>query len=668
MPSMVTSSDLFDGDLLGDELIDIYNAAVVDGGDDDGMNELPSLLGSTNDVDEKESCVLSHPGDPDTQMSMDDGLGSFRASTSFNDLATMLPATPATDPAPVVASAPVELASPSGSKKRTPEGTAPDNPAPKRRPSGGRKNSSGCGASSKSKAKVSAVAATTVKDKVATAFKTKIGTPTQPTKKAGNDTPNPLSSVRTAPVPAAAAAPKVPMHVKAVGQAIQVAPSVVSPRDSRRIEDTASAGVPDGPAPVVSGAATEADFKSVAVAAVSSLMVSAATATKTDSSGNTEGTEDDTKVDTSTEHIKALTGANWVAVCAGGDIGAGESVSSGNNDKGNNRARRQNLTPDERARQNRDRNREHARNTRLRKKAYVEELKRTLTELVAQRDSADLEKRHTAQRELEQREVRFRVIEEFLKLRGRNEPNFARWAAILEDSFSFTFPITTFRKMVHLQNGSPRREVEQVLTGVSEAMTDSSYIASFLQTLGKDSNAARTPISFSYSCDRKHFFMDNCNAVLEWTATSSGAIQQGAPSELTIKGTVRANFSPASNKLISAVVSYDTGIILSQLEHIFSHSKMNTENNEVAAAAAAAAQVAACEADAILDSLQMPHIEASVPANVTVQLVPPSSCSGSSSGESVTSLEKDESELFLSEGADQSAEAMTTRRILRSES
>ena len=34
MPSMVSSSDLFDGDILGDELIDIYNAAVVGGGDD----------------------------------------------------------------------------------------------------------------------------------------------------------------------------------------------------------------------------------------------------------------------------------------------------------------------------------------------------------------------------------------------------------------------------------------------------------------------------------------------------------------------------------------------------------------------------------------------------------------------------------------------------------
>ena len=34
MPSIEPSSDLFDGDLLGDELIDIYNAAVVGGSDD----------------------------------------------------------------------------------------------------------------------------------------------------------------------------------------------------------------------------------------------------------------------------------------------------------------------------------------------------------------------------------------------------------------------------------------------------------------------------------------------------------------------------------------------------------------------------------------------------------------------------------------------------------
>lgn len=35
MPSVEPSTDLFDGDILGDELMDIYNAAVVGGGDDD---------------------------------------------------------------------------------------------------------------------------------------------------------------------------------------------------------------------------------------------------------------------------------------------------------------------------------------------------------------------------------------------------------------------------------------------------------------------------------------------------------------------------------------------------------------------------------------------------------------------------------------------------------
>jgi hypothetical protein len=35
MVSSPSSDDLFDGDILGDELMDIYNAAVVGGGDDD---------------------------------------------------------------------------------------------------------------------------------------------------------------------------------------------------------------------------------------------------------------------------------------------------------------------------------------------------------------------------------------------------------------------------------------------------------------------------------------------------------------------------------------------------------------------------------------------------------------------------------------------------------
>lgn len=84
-----------------------------------------------------------------------------------------------------------------------------------------------------------------------------------------------------------------------------------------------------------------------------------------------------------------------------------------------------------------------------------------------------------------------------------------------------------------------------------------------------------------------------------------------------LKGSLKARFSPASNKLISVSMSFDCGIIMSQLNHVFKgpeavHSEVD--------AAAEAAQAAASEAGAILDSLEMPHIgpQSVVPTNVRV--------------------------------------------------
>jgi len=367
---------------------------------------------------------------------------------------------------------------------------------------------------------------------------------------------------------------------------------------------------------------TEADFKSVAQAAVNNLIMNAGAnnTTKVTSAKTTKGSPNSAqestssstkskttpistaiKVDTSTEHVKALTGSNWVAVCGGAGIIGDSSSNQSNCEK--NRARRSNLTPDERARQNRDRNREHARNTRLRKKAYVEELKATLSALVSQRDAAELEKSHASQRELEQREVRFRVLEEFLKLRGRNEPNCARWAAILDNKFALTLPVANYREMVHSNDANhPNANAlhEQVLTGVAEVMNDSNLCAAFLQSLGRPGNTES--ITLDYDCERNNFFMDNCVAVLDLTATTHGASEQGI--ELVIKGHMKARFCPASNKLLSVVMSFDTGTIMSQVDLI-----QKVKESSEAEAAVAAARVAANEADALLDSLQMPHFE-----------------------------------------------------------
>eukprot|EP00980_Cylindrotheca_fusiformis_P006477 scaffold1377_cov126-Cylindrotheca_fusiformis.AAC.22 len=612
MPSEPTT-DLFDGDILGDELMDIYNAAVVGGGDDD-MNEIPALLAPTPESSKKEP-VETEDTEAATQ---DDGLGAFRPSTSFNDLSTLLPSTEQAPPAaPQSGLSPGSLATlapeDAGSKKRAFATSHADAPVAKKRTTSSRKGSAS-GATSKSKSK--AANGSTNQKASKAAARAKPHTTAKGKQYSKNDTPNPLTIGKPQPPMLVAKMPSAKSSTKptVVHSAVVTPRAPVPTKEAEKKNTVAPSQSMDTP--------TEADFKSVAQAAVSSLIVNAGNGAKGDTAANS-AKDASGKVDTSTEHIKALTGSNWVSVCAGGDIPA----SSGPNaDKMNNRARRQNLTPDERARQNRDRNREHARNTRLRKKAYVEELKRTLTSLVAQRDAADLEKRHTVQRELEQREVRFRVIEEFLKLRSRNEVNFARWAAILEDTFTFTLPITDFRSMVHSERVQQSGAFEQTLTGVSEAMADSGLLTSFVQSLGKQSG--KEAITFAFSCDRKNFFMDNCYAVLDWTASTRGAVEQGATSEVTIKGNLKAHFSPASNKLISVVMTFDTGAVVSQVNQILRGNSGSAEEMD-------AAQVAASEADAILDSLQMPHMP-SVPTNVTLRR-------HSSGPASITDVEKEDS-------------------------
>jgi hypothetical protein len=75
-----------------------------------------------------------------------------------------------------------------------------------------------------------------------------------------------------------------------------------------------------------------------------------------------------------------------------------------------------------------------------------------------------------------------------------------------------------------------------------------------------------------------------------------------------MRGSVRASFCPASNKLISASIMFDSGAVMSQLQEFLT----------IPGSSSTADAQAAHRADAILDSLQMPHIN----SGVTPVLVP----------------------------------------------
>jgi hypothetical protein len=260
------------------------------------------------------------------------------------------------------------------------------------------------------------------------------------------------------------------------------------------------------------------------------------------------------------------------------------------------------LNDKDRAQQCRDRNRQHARNTRIRKKAHVEEIKRQLLDMVNERDAALLKETQKAKIVEQQREVRFQVMQDFLQLRGRNEANPNRWAAILEDGFTLTLPKTAFQTMVATSDVNPD---EQLLIGVPDIMADATFFSSFLQSLGEvtaTTTAATTttpagddtsiPIKFVYHCDRSSFLMDNINAILSWTGTSIGAIQRvsssklrcvcrlverkracsslysfyfgfpkGATKELELRGSMRARFCSQTNRLEMAKIHFDTGFV-----------------------------------------------------------------------------------------------------------
>jgi len=117
------------------------------------------------------------------------------------------------------------------------------------------------------------------------------------------------------------------------------------------------------------------------------------------------------------------------------------SSSSGNGT----RHRKGELSAEERAQQNRDRNREHARSTRLRKKAYVQKLKELVEGLHAERTEELRQRKVAIQHLAEMQNVRRAVVKKFLAFLVGYEIDERKWSTLLEDDFWLKQPVTPYR-------------------------------------------------------------------------------------------------------------------------------------------------------------------------------------------------------------------------------
>jgi hypothetical protein len=108
---------------------------------------------------------------------------------------------------------------------------------------------------------------------------------------------------------------------------------------------------------------------------------------------------------------------------------------------------------------NRERNREHARSTRLRKKAYIQKLKDMAHGLQAVQTQEIRQRRVSMQKMMEVRRVRRTIIHTFLHYHSNHESDPAKWSNLVDDAFSLKQPITPFRSF-------RRSEVERVSTRI----------------------------------------------------------------------------------------------------------------------------------------------------------------------------------------------------------
>lgn len=122
---------------------------------------------------------------------------------------------------------------------------------------------------------------------------------------------------------------------------------------------------------------------------------------------------------------------------------------------GKDKRKRRDLSAAERAKQNRDRNREHARSTRMRKKAYVQKLEELVEGLHAERTEEVRKRRVAIQHLAEMQNVRRAVIKSFLQFHANYERDERNWSTILEDKFWLKQPVTPYRSF-------RRSEIEQV--------------------------------------------------------------------------------------------------------------------------------------------------------------------------------------------------------------
>lgn len=222
------------------------------------------------------------------------------------------------------------------------------------------------------------------------------------------------------------------------------------------------------------------------------------------------------------------------------------------------------LNAEDKAKANRDRNREHARNTRLRKKAYLEKLKTTVDELCRERDTLVSERAGAANILVEMHNTRTEVLMSFFALRSANEKRRELWASILdESSFQCVLPVTPYRSF-------PASEVQvskcqRTILGIDGMMADTASLHVLLNSLVDRSRFPNGTIVFQYTLVTEEAVIAGNQIMARWVMSTLNATQCGARMEVGKQGMLCCRFNSA-HKITGVELMFDVMALMLQLK------------------------------------------------------------------------------------------------------
>ena len=208
-----------------------------------------------------------------------------------------------------------------------------------------------------------------------------------------------------------------------------------------------------------------------------------------------------------------------------------------------------------------EKNRYHAKNTRMRKKNLIDAMRDKVISLSGSFQATQIERKHRIHALSERVNLQKNHLLTFFRLRAAGEQSHHLWSEILDSNFVFTLPITPYRSF-------PPHQVldnQRYIVGIDAIISDTTSLFVMLQSLGDQRENTSGFIQAEYILDWNNMVIDGATLMSKWSLHTTNATSKGARHEVFKQGMIQVLFSPNNNKILSINMTHDVMSFMQEL-------------------------------------------------------------------------------------------------------